>query len=68
MNRHKPAFAREAGSQATARMERRSKRRVAKHLVARGLRKRRGLARLVLSGGAVAALATAATLFEAALW
>ena len=51
MNRNKPAFAREAGGHAASRMERRSKRRIAKHLVARGLRTRRGLARIVLSGG-----------------
>lgn len=68
MNRRSPSFERDAGSHAQSRMERRSKRRLAKHLVSRGVRQRRGLARLVLSGGAVAALAGAASLFEAALW
>lgn len=68
MKRHRPPFEGDAGTDATSRIERRSKRRIAKHLVARGLRQRLGLARVVLSGGAVAALATVATLFEAALW
>lgn len=67
MNRHSPPFEREPGNHAKSRLERRSKRRIAKHIVARGLRRRRGLARIVLSGGTLAALATAATLLETAL-
>ncbi|MCC2962658.1 hypothetical protein LK540_19700 [Massilia sp. IC2-278] len=58
----------DAAIHARLRMERRGKRRIAKDIVARGQRQRRGLARVVLSGGAIAAAATVATLFEAALW
>lgn len=68
MKRPIPSFDLDAGTHAQPRIERRGKRRIARYLVARGVRRRRGLAGAVLSGGAVAALATAATLFEAALW
>jgi len=67
MKSHPAPFERDPGSHAKSRMERRSKRRIAKAIVARGLRRRRGLARAVLSGGAAAAIATMATLFEATL-
>ena len=67
MNRHPESFERDAAIRARARMEWRSKRRMAKDIVARGLRQRRVLARAALSGGAAAALATMAALFEAAV-
>ena len=67
MKSHSVLFERDLGSHEKSRMERRSKRRIAKTIVARGLRRRRGLARVVLSGGAAAAIATMATLFEATL-
>lgn len=66
--KHQPEPAgRDAAMQARSRMERRGKRRIAKDIVARGMRQRRVLARAMLSGGAAAAIATVATLFEAAL-
>lgn len=67
MKPHPVPFEHDSGSHAKSRMERRSKRRIAKAIVERGLRRRRGLARVVLSGGAAAAIATMATLFEATL-
>lgn len=67
MNHQSTPSDRDPGIHAKSRLERRSKRRIAKDIVARGLRRRRGVASVVLSGGAAAALATAATLFEAAL-
>ena len=67
MNPQSNAFERDAAIRARSRMERRGKRRLAKDIVARRLRQRRGLTGAVLSGGAAAALATVATLFEFAL-
>ena len=58
---------RDTATRAKFHIERRSKRRIAKDIVARGLRQRRKLARAVLSGGAAAAIATVAMLFEASL-
>ena len=55
----------DAAAFARSRMERRGKRRIAKDIVARGLRRRQGLARAVLSGGAAAAIAAVASLFVA---
>lgn len=68
MKRQSHPHYRDVATLAQSRMERRGKRRIARDVVERGERQRRGLMRVVLSGGAVAALATAATLFEAALW
>ncbi|MEX5746155.1 hypothetical protein [Massilia sp. X63] len=67
MNRHSTPSAWEGATQAGARNGGRGKRRIARDLVARGLRRRRGLTRAVLSGGAAAAIASVAILFEAAL-
>ncbi|MBD8529929.1 MULTISPECIES: hypothetical protein [unclassified Massilia] len=67
MKRESTTLERDAALHAKSRMERRSKRRIAKTIVARGLRRRRGLARAVLSGGVAAAIATMATLYEATL-
>ncbi|WP_156885712.1 hypothetical protein [Massilia niastensis] len=58
---------RDAAIHARSRMEAWGKRRIAKDIVARGVRQRRVLARAMLSGGAAAAIATVATLFESAL-
>ena len=67
MKRQSTPFQGDAAIHAKARMEGRGKRRIAKDVVARGLRQRRGLARALLSGGAAAAIATVASLFAAAL-
>ena len=67
MKRESIPFERDAAMQAKSHMERRGKRRIAKDIVARGLRQRQGVARAVLSGGAAAAIATVATLFAVAL-
>ena len=67
MKRQSTPFQGDAAIHAKSRMERRGKRRIAKDVVARGLRQRRGLARALLSGGAAAAIATVASLFAAAL-
>ena len=67
MQRQAEAPDRDAAIHAKSRLERRGRRRIAKDIVARGVRQRRVLARAVLSGGAAAALATVAALFEGAL-
>ena len=67
MNHEHIPFERDPATRAKSRIERRGKRRMAKDIVARGLRQRQSVARAVLSGGAAAAIATVATLFAAAL-